>query len=55
MSSKKDSGFFSTEDEYNQRRAAQDNGEETDEIDYTKYFEDEDDGIDIFSKSSEMN
>lgn len=52
MSSNKDSGFFSTEEEYNKRRAAQENGEEIEEIDYTKYFEDEDDGTDIFSDSS---
>lgn len=49
MSNNKDNGFFSTEEEYNQRQTAKENGEIIDEPDYTKYFNDVDDGENIVS------
>ncbi len=54
MNNNRDSDFFSTEEEYNKKRVAQDNGE-IEETDYTKYFDDKDDMTDIFSGSSEEN
>lgn len=54
MSSNKDGNFFSTEEEFNKKSAAQENGEDV-EFDYGKYLVDEDDGEDIFSGSSDYN
>lgn len=49
MSSKKDGNFFSTEEEFNQKSAAQENGEEV-EFDYGKYLVDFDDGEEIINR-----